>query len=154
MRTIFTSHLGDARAVICRGGLAVRLTSMSDHKAKPPSTLALMGGAGDEMKVFSHSFLPSPPICSNLLPSPPVSSCLLSSDFLPVSSPSPPVSPRLLPSRLWSLVSSLLILSLSFSLFVYPSHPFFVMFFVLLFSPLQFFSLTFPLFRLFPFSRM
>eukprot|EP00929_Paragymnodinium_shiwhaense_P064943 TRINITY_DN32609_c0_g1_i1.p1 TRINITY_DN32609_c0_g1~~TRINITY_DN32609_c0_g1_i1.p1 ORF type:complete len:288 (+),score=48.52 TRINITY_DN32609_c0_g1_i1:89-952(+) len=32
-RFIYTAHLGDARAVICRGGLAVRLTSMSDHKA-------------------------------------------------------------------------------------------------------------------------
>jgi len=32
-RTIYTAHVGDARAVICRGGLAVRLTSMSDHKA-------------------------------------------------------------------------------------------------------------------------
>mmetsp|Transcript_22404 Transcript_22404/g.47854 ORF Transcript_22404/g.47854 Transcript_22404/m.47854 type:complete len:286 (+) Transcript_22404:91-948(+) len=32
-RCIYTAHLGDARAVICRGGLAVRLTSMSDHKA-------------------------------------------------------------------------------------------------------------------------
>lgn len=32
-RQIWTAHLGDARAVLCRGGLAVRLTSMSDHKA-------------------------------------------------------------------------------------------------------------------------
>jgi serine/threonine protein phosphatase PrpC len=36
VRTIFTAHLGDARAVICRSGLAVRLTSMSDHKATDP----------------------------------------------------------------------------------------------------------------------
>lgn len=35
-RTIYTAHVGDARAVICRGGLAVRLTSMSDHKATDP----------------------------------------------------------------------------------------------------------------------
>jgi len=35
-RIIYTAHLGDARAVICRGGLAVRLTSMSDHKATDP----------------------------------------------------------------------------------------------------------------------
>jgi len=35
-RSIYTAHLGDARAVICRGGLAVRLTSMSDHKATDP----------------------------------------------------------------------------------------------------------------------
>lgn len=35
-RAIYTAHLGDARAVICRGGLAVRLTSMSDHKATDP----------------------------------------------------------------------------------------------------------------------
>jgi serine/threonine protein phosphatase PrpC len=36
VRQIFTAHLGDARAVICRGGLAVRLTSLSDHKATHP----------------------------------------------------------------------------------------------------------------------
>lgn len=36
-RSIYTAHLGDARAVICRGGLAVRLTSMSDHKATDPT---------------------------------------------------------------------------------------------------------------------
>lgn len=36
-RSIYTAHLGDARAVICRGGLAVRLTSMSDHKATDPA---------------------------------------------------------------------------------------------------------------------
>jgi len=36
-RVIYTAHLGDARAVICRGGLAVRLTSMSDHKATDPA---------------------------------------------------------------------------------------------------------------------
>lgn len=36
-RAIYTAHLGDARAVICRGGLAVRLTSMSDHKATDPA---------------------------------------------------------------------------------------------------------------------
>lgn len=36
-RQIYTAHLGDARAVICRGGLAVRLTSMSDHKATDPA---------------------------------------------------------------------------------------------------------------------
>eukprot|EP00930_Biecheleria_cincta_P080433 TRINITY_DN6866_c0_g1_i1.p1 TRINITY_DN6866_c0_g1~~TRINITY_DN6866_c0_g1_i1.p1 ORF type:complete len:297 (-),score=57.58 TRINITY_DN6866_c0_g1_i1:147-1004(-) len=35
-RSIYTAHLGDARAVICRGGLAVRLTSQSDHKATDP----------------------------------------------------------------------------------------------------------------------
>mmetsp|Transcript_8594 Transcript_8594/g.24129 ORF Transcript_8594/g.24129 Transcript_8594/m.24129 type:complete len:286 (-) Transcript_8594:74-931(-) len=35
-RVMYTAHLGDARAVICRGGLAVRLTSMSDHKATDP----------------------------------------------------------------------------------------------------------------------
>jgi len=36
VKQIYTAHLGDARAVICRGGLAVRLTSMSDHKATDP----------------------------------------------------------------------------------------------------------------------
>lgn len=35
-RLIYTAHLGDARAVICRSGLAVRLTSQSDHKATDP----------------------------------------------------------------------------------------------------------------------
>merc|ERR1712113_882182 len=35
-RSIYTAHLGEARAVICRGGLAVRLTSQSDHKATDP----------------------------------------------------------------------------------------------------------------------
>jgi serine/threonine protein phosphatase PrpC len=35
-RTIFTAHLGDARAVICRSAEAVRLTSASDHKATDP----------------------------------------------------------------------------------------------------------------------
>merc|ERR1712194_936557 len=33
VKTLYTAHLGDARAVLCRGGQAVRLTNMSDHKA-------------------------------------------------------------------------------------------------------------------------
>jgi serine/threonine protein phosphatase PrpC len=32
-RKLFCAHLGDARAVLWRCGAAVRLTSMSDHKA-------------------------------------------------------------------------------------------------------------------------
>ncbi|CAD7956179.1 unnamed protein product [Amoebophrya sp. A120] len=32
-RHLYTAHLGDARAVLCRAGLAARLTNMSDHKA-------------------------------------------------------------------------------------------------------------------------
>ncbi|CAJ1366880.1 unnamed protein product [Effrenium voratum] len=32
-RVLYTGHVGDARAVLCRKGLAVRLTGVSDHKA-------------------------------------------------------------------------------------------------------------------------
>ena len=32
-RHLYTAHVGDARAVLCRGGLATRLTNQSDHKA-------------------------------------------------------------------------------------------------------------------------
>jgi len=32
-RVLYTAHVGDARAVLCRKGLAVRLTGESDHKA-------------------------------------------------------------------------------------------------------------------------
>ena len=32
-RVLYTAHVGDARAVLCRSGLAVRLTGESDHKA-------------------------------------------------------------------------------------------------------------------------
>jgi len=35
-RTLYTAHVGDARAVIARGGRGERLTSMSDHKATDP----------------------------------------------------------------------------------------------------------------------
>ena len=35
-RMLYTAHLGDARAVICRGGVAQRLTNQSDHKATCP----------------------------------------------------------------------------------------------------------------------
>jgi len=35
-RVIYTAHLGDSRAVMCRGGAATRLTSMTDHKATDP----------------------------------------------------------------------------------------------------------------------
>lgn len=45
-RAIYTAHLGDARAVICRGGLAVRLTSMSDHKATDPTEAQRVVEAG------------------------------------------------------------------------------------------------------------
>mmetsp|Transcript_17495 Transcript_17495/g.31591 ORF Transcript_17495/g.31591 Transcript_17495/m.31591 type:complete len:293 (+) Transcript_17495:66-944(+) len=45
-RTIYTAHLGDARAVICRGGLAVRLTSQSDHKATDPDEAKRVMEAG------------------------------------------------------------------------------------------------------------
>lgn len=36
-RVLYTAHIGDARAVLCRGGLAVRLTGQSDHKATDPA---------------------------------------------------------------------------------------------------------------------
>mmetsp|Transcript_26184 Transcript_26184/g.47236 ORF Transcript_26184/g.47236 Transcript_26184/m.47236 type:complete len:294 (+) Transcript_26184:34-915(+) len=45
-RFIFTAHLGDARAVICRSGLAVRLTSQSDHKATDPEEAKRVVEAG------------------------------------------------------------------------------------------------------------
>lgn len=35
-RVIYTAHLGDSRAVMSRGGIATRLTSMTDHKATDP----------------------------------------------------------------------------------------------------------------------
>jgi len=35
-RVIYTAHLGDSRAIMSRGGTAVRLTSMTDHKATDP----------------------------------------------------------------------------------------------------------------------
>jgi len=35
-RVIYTAHLGDSRAVMARGGVATRLTSMTDHKATDP----------------------------------------------------------------------------------------------------------------------
>jgi len=35
-RVIYTAHLGDSRAVMCRRGRATRLTSMTDHKATDP----------------------------------------------------------------------------------------------------------------------
>merc|ERR1719487_3059820 len=35
-RVIYTAHLGDSRAVLCRSGIATRLTSMTDHKATDP----------------------------------------------------------------------------------------------------------------------
>eukprot|EP00913_Durusdinium_trenchii_P014477 g13581.t1 len=37
LRVLYTAHIGDARAVLCRGGLAVRLTGQSDHKATDPA---------------------------------------------------------------------------------------------------------------------
>jgi len=33
---LYTAHLGDTRAVLCRSGEAIRLTSLSDHKATDP----------------------------------------------------------------------------------------------------------------------
>ena len=39
-QVLYTAHVGDTRAVLCRGGSAVRLTSESDHKAFDPAELA------------------------------------------------------------------------------------------------------------------
>lgn len=49
VREIFTAHLGDARAVLCRGGVAVRLTSMSDHKATDPVEAERVMNAGGQI---------------------------------------------------------------------------------------------------------
>lgn len=46
-RLIYTAHLGDARAVLCRqGGHAARLTSPSDHKATDPHEMRRVIEAG------------------------------------------------------------------------------------------------------------
>lgn len=46
-RLIYTAHLGDARAVLCRaGGQAARLTSLSDHKATDPEEMRRVVEAG------------------------------------------------------------------------------------------------------------
>jgi len=45
-RMLYTAHLGDARAVICRQGKAVRLTSRSDHKATDPGEIDRVMMAG------------------------------------------------------------------------------------------------------------
>jgi len=46
-RLIYTAHLGDARAVLCRqGGHAARLTSLSDHKATDPHEMRRVIEAG------------------------------------------------------------------------------------------------------------
>lgn len=49
VKQIYTAHLGDARAVICRGGLAVRLTSMSDHKATDTHEMKRVIEAGGQI---------------------------------------------------------------------------------------------------------
>jgi len=43
---IHTAHVGDARAVLCRGGLAKRLTCMSDHKPTDPTEAKRIMTAG------------------------------------------------------------------------------------------------------------
>jgi serine/threonine protein phosphatase PrpC len=45
-RKIFTAHLGDTRAVLCRQGIAIRLTSMTDHKANHPECAEEVRAAG------------------------------------------------------------------------------------------------------------
>ena len=36
-QVLYTAHVGDTRAVLCRAGAAIRLTSASDHKACDPA---------------------------------------------------------------------------------------------------------------------
>lgn len=49
-RLIYTAHLGDARAVLCRaGGVAARLTSPSDHKATDPVEMERVHKAGGQI---------------------------------------------------------------------------------------------------------
>lgn len=45
-RVLYTAHVGDARAVLCRQGLAVRLTGESDHKATDPEEAKRVVEAG------------------------------------------------------------------------------------------------------------
>eukprot|EP00444_Apocalathium_aciculiferum_P001185 CAMPEP_0183404158 /NCGR_PEP_ID=MMETSP0370-20130417/15008_1 /TAXON_ID=268820 /ORGANISM="Peridinium aciculiferum, Strain PAER-2" /LENGTH=291 /DNA_ID=CAMNT_0025585983 /DNA_START=75 /DNA_END=950 /DNA_ORIENTATION=+ len=45
-KIIYTAHVGDARGVLCRGGVAVRLTSQSDHKATDPGEQQRVREAG------------------------------------------------------------------------------------------------------------
>jgi len=45
-RILFTAHLGDARAVLCRNGGAMRLTSLSDHKATDGEEMLRVQRAG------------------------------------------------------------------------------------------------------------
>lgn len=48
-RVIYTAHLGDSRAVISRGGVATRLTSMTDHKATDPLEAKRVVEAGGQI---------------------------------------------------------------------------------------------------------
>lgn len=45
-RALYTAHVGDARAVLCRTGSAVRLTHPSDHKATDPEEMRRVVDAG------------------------------------------------------------------------------------------------------------
>lgn len=45
-RTLYTAHVGDARAVIARAGRGERLTSLSDHKATDPEEMKRVLDAG------------------------------------------------------------------------------------------------------------
>lgn len=48
-RVLYTAHVGDARAVICRRGQAVRLTAQSDHKATDPDETDRVRKAGGQI---------------------------------------------------------------------------------------------------------
>lgn len=48
-RILHCAHLGDARAVLCRGGIAVRLTCESDHKATDPRELQRVLDSGGQV---------------------------------------------------------------------------------------------------------
>merc|ERR1712151_238213 len=45
-RVVYTAHVGDTRAVLCRSGHAMRLTAMSDHKPTDPTELMRIHSAG------------------------------------------------------------------------------------------------------------
>merc|ERR1739838_825765 len=45
-KIVHTAHVGDTRAVLCRGGHAMRLTAMSDHKPTDHTELMRIHSAG------------------------------------------------------------------------------------------------------------
>jgi len=78
-RLLFTAHLGDARAVLCRNGVALRLTSMSDHKATDRDEMVRVNNAGGFIRddrvcgslaiarAFGNHFLKQPNTAQNIV---------------------------------------------------------------------------------------